>query len=437
MNVQKYLDNFYKGTKNPTLEAMKYFMNKYDNIQNEMKFIHIAGTNGKGSCTETITKILLNAGYRVGKFISPHLVRYNERISVNNINIADNELEKILLELEPLIKEYNIKSDKEYDRENKEYARRVTLFELETTVALLYFYRKDVDFVVLETGLGGLYDCTNIVRPLISIITSIGYDHMQILGNTLEEIAEQKAGIIKENSNTIIFEQEDKINKIFREKCKEKNNKIHIVKNNDISNVYYDSEFQHMDYKDMKNLYIKLKGKKQIQNSAICLEAIKILNELGYKISNQDVRDGLKTVIHRARFEVINKKPLIIYDGAHNEPAIRNLKDTINMYYKDNLKTYIISILKTKDYKMIVKLLLEDKTSRFIFTSGIDADIYISKEKLYKVAKEYNEKGDFYTKELEEAINSIVKEDLNRVNFIVGSFYTYGTVEGILNKNVR
>ena len=192
-----------------------------------------------------------------------------------------------------------------------------------------------------------------------------------------------------------------------------------------------------MDYKDIKKLQIKLKGEKQISNAAICVEAIKILNELGYKITETNIRNGLKTVVHRGRFEVINKNPLIIYDGAHNEPAIKNLKNTINMYYNNKLKTYIVSILKTKDYKMMIKLLLEDKSSRFIFTSGNNEERYVAKEELYRVAKEYNKEGDFYTKELEEAINSILEEKLNRVNFIVGSFYIYGTVEGILSKNGR
>lgn len=426
MEIKEYLDNFYKGTKEPTLVTMQYLMDEYRNLQKKMKYIHIAGTNGKGSTVETITKILINAGYKVGKFISPHLVKYNERISVNNIDITDQELGDLIEELKPVVNEYNQKGNK-----------KVTLFELETTIALIYFYRKKVDFVILETGLGGKYDCTNIVNPIISIVTSIGYDHTNILGNTLEKIAEQKAGIIKENSNTIIFEQEDKINEIFVKKCKEKNNKIKLVRNVDITNYHYDNNFQYIDYSNMKNLQIKLKGKKQISNAVICIEAMKILNELGYEVTQQNIRDGLKQVVHRARFEQINNNPLIIYDGGHNAPAIQNLKDTIQMYYKESLKTYIISILKTKDYKMILNLLLEDKDSHFIFTSGNDKNRYVPKEELYKIAKEINPKGNLYTKELEEAIKSILKDNQNRVNFVVGSFYVYGTVEGILRKNDR
>ena len=205
IDVNEYLKNFYKGTKNLSLKTMRYFMNKYNNFESKMKFIHIAGTNGKGSCTEIISSILVKQGYKVGKFLSPHLIRYNERISINNKEITDEEMLNLINELNPLIDKYN-----EKEKIN------ITLFELETMMALLYFYRNKVDFVVLETGLGGLYDCTNIItKPLVSIITSIGYDHMHILGETLPQIAYQKAGIIKKDSNTVIFEQQPDIDNFF------------------------------------------------------------------------------------------------------------------------------------------------------------------------------------------------------------------------------
>ena len=243
-NVEEYLNNFFKGAKNPSLHAMQYFMKEYDNFEKDMKFIHIAGTNGKGSCTEMITNILVKQGYKVGKFISPHLIKYNERISINNVNISDEDLRKLIEELEPLIESYNKKEEV-----------NITLFELETIMALLYFYRNNVDFVVLETGLGGLYDCTNIItKPLVSVITSIGYDHMDILGKTLSEIAYQKAGIIKDNSHTVIFEQEPEVDRVFINECKKKNNTLHIIREKDISNYRFDENFQYFDYKDIKIL---------------------------------------------------------------------------------------------------------------------------------------------------------------------------------------
>ena len=218
MDVKQYLQGFFAGTKNQSLDAMKFFMDKLNHPEKELKFIHIAGTNGKGAVTEMISNILLNSGYKVGKFMSPHLIRYNERIQINNKEITNKEMEEIIIKLNPLVKEYNSKGK-----------GNVTLFELETTMAILYFANKKCDIVVLEVGLGGLYDCTNIVYSIVSIITSIGYDHMKFLGNTLEEIAFQKAGIIKQNSKTIFMSQSESVDNVIIERCKEENNKLFLV----------------------------------------------------------------------------------------------------------------------------------------------------------------------------------------------------------------
>ena len=220
MNINEYLSKFYKGTKEPTLDAMNFFMEKLGQPDKKLKFVHIAGTNGKGSVTEMLSTVLEQAGYKVGEYMSPHIIRFNERIRINHKEITDIELEQLLETMAPFVEQYN-----ETHKEN------ITLFELETAMALYYFAKKECDIVVLETGLGGLYDCTNIVEPMLSIITSISYDHMNILGNTLEEIAVQKAGIIKENSETIFIEHEANINKIIEETCKEKNNVLHMITN--------------------------------------------------------------------------------------------------------------------------------------------------------------------------------------------------------------
>lgn len=418
INIEEYLNNFFKGTKNPSLEAMQYFMDEYNNFQENMKFIHVAGTNGKGSCVEMISNILVKQGYKVGKFISPHLVRYNERISINGIEITNEEMSELIEELKPKVEKYS-----------KKKKIQITFFELITTMALLYFYRKNVDFVVLETGLGGLYDCTNIItKPLVSVITSIGYDHMHILGNTLAEIAYQKAGIIKQNSNTVFFEQSEEINNVFSDMCKNKNNKFHLVTNNKIKNYKYDNEYQYFDYDKYKNIAIILKGKKQIQNAAICIETMQILNDLGYIVTEKSVKEGLKTVIHKARMEALSKKPLIIFDGAHNEPAIENLQSMVNMYYNDMKRTYIVSILERKDYEKMIQILMKDENAEFIFTSGNNPDRYASKEKLYNIALKYRKNQKIYMKELEYTIDDVLKENNNSVNFIVGSFYTYRMV---------
>ena len=422
MDIQKYLDNFFKGTKNPSLDAMHYFMEKLGSPEKKLKFIHIAGTNGKGSCAEIMSNILINAGYKVGKFMSPHLIKYNERISINHQDITDSEMEDLLEKLKPLVDEYNASHD-----------FHVTLFELETTMALLYFYQKKCDIVVLETGLGGLYDCTNIVNPLVSIITSIGMDHMDILGNSLEEIAEQKAGIIKENSDTIMPIQESEVNEIIEKKCLEKKNKLHWIKEEEVSNYSYNNEFQKFDYKDKKDVQINLKGKKQISNSCICLECIEVLKQKGYEIPENIWREALKSIVHKGRLEELQKNsPKIIYDGAHNEPAIKNLISSVEMYYPEKCKTYIVSILGTKDYKAVLSLLLRDNKGTFYFTSG-NSDRYVPKEELLEFARSCTKNKRLYAKELKEAIGLAQKEHKNDVILIVGSFYIYGDVIKIIN----
>ena len=425
LNIDEYLNNFFKGTKNPSLKAMEFFMKKFNNFEQQMNFIHIAGTNGKGSCTEMMANILEKQGYKVGKFLSPHLVKYNERISINGVEISDEEMANIIEELQPLIEEYN--KIEEID---------VTLFELETTMALLYFYRNNVDFVVLETGLGGLYDCTNIIsKPLVSIITSIGYDHLNILGKTLPEIAVQKAGIIKDDSQTVIFEQEKDVNDVFIRTCSSKNNKLHIISNNDISNYRFDENFQYFNYKDMKDIKINLKGRAQIKNASICIEAIKIIRNYGYKITDTSILEGLSTVIHKGRLEKLNSNPEIIFDGAHNEPAIINLLDTIKMYYSNRKRVYIVSILNRKDYKKMLELLSKDREAIFIMTSGNDVERYTTKEELYNCMSENIEKNRIYKYELDEAIANIMRKKDDTVYFVIGSFYVYGDVVNLIKKN--
>lgn len=423
MNISEYLSKFFYGTKDPSLKAMHYFMDMYNNFDKEMKFIHVAGTNGKGSCVEMLNNILIQAGYRVGKYISPYLIKYNEIISINNRDITDKEMEDLIKELDPKIKEYEEK-----------YKVNLTLFELKTIIALLYFYRKDVDIVILETGLGGRYDCTNIIhKPIVSIITSIGYDHMNLLGNTLLEIALEKAGIIKEGSNTVCFSQEEDVNKVIVDTCKNKHNTLYMLNKKDIINYRYDSEYLYFDYQEYHDVAVNLKGKAQVRNALICLKTIDILKENGFVISIDAVKLGLSSVIHHGRMEVIHKNPLIIYDGAHNEPAIKNLQESINMYYKNIPHIYIISILKRKDHKKMLELLSSDKEATFIFTSGNDTDEYTDKDILAKEALNYIDSKNIISLDLFEALK-YVKNKKDIVSFVIGSFYVYKDVVEAINK---
>lgn len=417
MNIEEYLSKFSKVTENPTLEAMEWLMNEFDNPHKKTKFIHIAGTNGKGSICEMMSNILQNAGYRVGKFISPHLIRFNDTILVNGEEITDDEVEEILDEL-----------SKKIDIYNSTHKTPVKWFEVITSLALIYFAKKQCDIVVLETGLGGRTDCTNIVNSIISIIANIGYDHTDILGNTIEEIATHKAGIIKQNSDTVMVQQ-ILATPIIQKECIEKDANLHIINEEDVTNYNFNEDYQIFDYDEYSGIEVGLKGKVQIYNAAICIECAKILNEKGYSIGEEAIRNGLKTVVHKARFETINKDPLVIFDGGHNENAIKNLVSTLNQYYSKKDKVFIISILKTKDYKTIIENLLK-QDGVFVFTSGNDKNRYVSKEELLEVAKKYKTQ-DIFAYELEDAINKSLADYKDKLICIIGSFYVYADVKKI------
>lgn len=422
MDIEEYLAKFDKFTKDPTLEAMEYLLSKFDNPHKKLKCIHVAGTNGKGSIVEMINNCLINAGYKVGKFISPHLITFNDGICINNKKIDNKEIEEILRLLSNYIEEYN-----------KNHEIKVKWFEVITSITLIYFYKNNCDFAVIETGMGGITDCTNVIEPLVSIIANIGYDHVDILGKTLQEIAIQKAGIIKKNSETVILRQEE-IMQIIEEKCKNENNKLHIIEKQDLINYKFNDEFQQFDFKKYKNIEINLKGKVQIYNASQCLETIEIIKQKGYKIPEEAIRKGLKTVIHKARMEVLNKNPLIIFDGGHNENAIKNLKENIKQYYNNKKHIYIISILKTKDYENILMQLSEDKEAIFFLTSGNDEKRYVSKEELYNKAKKYINSSNLFLESLEEAVNIAKKNYEERIIFIVGSFYIYKNIDRMRKK---
>ena len=424
MNLDEYLNTFSKFTKDPNLDAMKYLMEKFDNPQKKLKIIHVAGTNGKGSICEMLASVLENTEYKVGKFISPHLIRFNDGIYINNKEITDEEVEEILIPLSKEITDYN-----------KTHKVPVKWFEAITSLSLIYFAKNNCDIAILETGLGGTTDCTNIVDSMVSIIGNIGYDHVDILGSKIDEIATHKAGIIKENSDTVFVKQEECVNSIIENICKEKNATLHLVNSDEIQNYSYTLDLQKFDYKEYKNVEINLKGKAQINNAAEVLECIDILKSKGYKISEEAIYNGLKSVVHKARLEILSQNPVIIFDGGHNENAINNLRQNVEQYFSQSKKVYIISLLKTKDYKTIIKNICKEKDSIFIFTSGNDKKRYVSKEKLYKEAKKYLNDINMYKYELKDAINICKKAYSDRVILIVGSFYVYKTVCEVLKND--
>ena len=409
-----YLIGFKQFDKEPSLDGTLYLLKQFGNPEKDLKFIHIAGTNGKGSIAEHLNRALIDSGYKVGKFVTPHLISTNDSICVNDEPIDDETIKDLIKDLKKFEKKYK-------EEESKEFTR----FELLTASTIKYFKDMNCDIVILEVGLGGLYDCTNVVHPLVSVFGSIAFDHMDILGNSLEEIAYQKAGIIKENSNSVIFNQDATY--VIEKVAKEKSNNLKVIYPNEISNYSFDRNYQYFKYKDL-DFKLNLKGKKQVENAIVAFESLQILKNYNYRISNSTILNSFSKIKHPGRFETIKKEPPVIFDGAHNPNAVSNLIETINAIYKDDKKKFIVSIIDTKDYKKILDLLLSNfKDSKFFFTSGCK-DKFLKANVLLSYAKEnYPE-----VKSFESSLDDIKKIlDKESINFIIGSFYTYEHIKKI------
>ena len=415
ITLDTYLDSFKQTTDFPSLDGTLYLLNSLDNPHKKLKFIHVAGTNGKGSIVEMLNNILINSNLKVGKFISPHLIRANESICINNIQIDNSSLPFYINKFTEVEKEFI-----------KKYNRTFTRFEIITALAIDYFYKNNTDIVILEVGLGGLFDCTNVITPIVSVFGSISFDHTQILGNSLKEIAVQKGGIIKENSKSVIFNQE--ATKYIQKIADEKNNTLKVIYENEISNYSFDKDYQYFEYEGIK-YKINLKGKKQIENATTVLNVIKILRENNFNITNDTILNSLSNIIHPGRFETISQSPLVIFDGAHNDNALSNFMEAVNSLYKDIDKTFIVSIIKTKDYQKMINTLLNNyPNSTFIFTSGNNEKKFFSKETLYTYAKDVKNKLDLNVILKKDEIINLKNHISNNVNFIIGSFYVYNTV---------
>lgn len=415
ITLDTYLDSFKQTTDFPSLDGTLYLLNSLDNPHKKLKFIHVAGTNGKGSIVEMLNNILINSNLKVGKFISPHLIRANESICINNTQIDNSSLPFYINKFTEVEKEFI-----------KKYNRTFTRFEIITALAIDYFYKNNTDIVILEVGLGGLFDCTNVITPIVSVFGSISFDHTQILGNSLKEIAIQKGGIIKENSKSVIFNQE--ATKYIQKIADEKNNTLKVIYENEISNYSFDKDYQYFEYENIK-YKINLKGKKQIENATTVLNVIKILKENNFNITNDTILNSLSNIIHPGRFETINKSPLVIFDGAHNDNALSNFMEAVNSLYKDIDKTFIVSIIKTKDYQKMINTLFNNyPNSTFIFTSGNNEKKFFSKETLYTYAYDVKNKLNLNVILKKDEIINIKNHISNNVNFIIGSFYVYNTV---------
>ena len=330
----------------PGLGNISNLCEKLGNPQKKLSFIHIAGTNGKGSVLAYISTILKAAGYKVGRYVSPTIFEYRERIQINNRPITKKDLCALIEQMREICEEL-VAAGKPHP----------TPFEVETAMAFTYFEKQGCEFVVLETGMGGRLDATNIIEnTLVSVLTSISMDHMQYLGKDLSAIATEKAGIIKKGCRVVTMQQEEEVLQVIQKQAKELQVPVTIAREELAKKVRYGLEKQRFDYESWKNLETHLAGKHQIANAVLAIEVIKNLKNMGYEVSDKALYKGLQDTKWQGRFSLLSKKPWFVVDGAHNEDAAKKLAESIEFYFTNKRIIYIMGILRDKEYEKIIEL---------------------------------------------------------------------------------
>ncbi|MEG1017676.1 MAG: folylpolyglutamate synthase/dihydrofolate synthase family protein [Oscillospiraceae bacterium] len=324
------------------LERISELLHLLGDPQDELSVIHVAGTNGKGSVCAMLSYILKEAGYKTGLYISPYITDFNERMQIDNVPIGESEL----CELTESVRAAVVKMD-----------CAPTEFEIVCAIAFLYFRNNDCDIVVLEVGMGGRLDATNVVKaPLVSVLTAIDYDHMQYLGDTLEAIAGEKAGIIKEGCPAVSYEQPKGVLDVFRKKCGEEESLFSVCDFSKLCEKSSDINGQTFDYKEYKSMFLPLLGEHQQRNAALVLETVKVLKERNMIVSEDAVRKGLAAVTWPARFEVLCREPMFVLDGGHNPHGVRCAVAAVKRYFAKERVIVLVGVLADKNYEEMLEL---------------------------------------------------------------------------------
>lgn len=433
-NTAKFGMNFGLGRTEKILELL-------GNPHKKIKSIHVAGTNGKGSTTSMVTKILMDAGFKVGMYTSPYLEVFEERIQINGKNISEKDLSEEVTEVSKAV---NKVIELGYEQP--------TEFEIITCTMFNYFSKKKVDFAVIEVGLGGRLDSTNVMSAfskeelggvMASIIVSISRDHIQILGDTLEKIAYEKAGIIKNGVPVIMYPQEKEVEQVIEKVCIERGCKLIKVSNTSgeyIEDAKIDKNSQtytqKVKIKTSENTYdvqLSLLGKHQVLNCATAVYTIEELIKQGVHIKKENILDALKEVKWIGRLEVMKNKPLVVIDGAHNIDGITKLRENVEQYFKYNKMVLILGILADKDVEKMVDTIVP-LADRIIAVTP-NSDRAENAVELKNVIQKYNSKCEAVEnyKDAYELAISYCKED--DVLLISGSLYMIGDMRKVIRNS--
>ena len=422
----KYITEVGNFGSNYGLERTYKLLEFLDNPHGKLKIIHVAGTNGKGSTTAMITSMLKEAGYKVGMYTSPFLEEFEERIQINGENIPKEKLAQLITKIKYAV-----------DKVIEEGYNHPTEFEIITVLMFLYFATEEVDFAVVEVGLGGRLDSTNVITPILSVITSISFDHTNLLGNTLEEIAAEKAGIIKSCIPTVIYPQEEMAERVISSKCQELDSKLYKINKEDaklINIIKEDKIYQQVKVKldDEYDVKLPLLGEHQILNLAVALKALEVIKDKAPKLNRESIVKSLATVRWNGRLEIMSNSPYVVIDGAHNIQGITQLDKNIKKYFEYKDMYLILGILADKDVEDMVKVITPK--AKKVFTVTPNSMRAETAEELMNEVKKYNESCEAYNdykNAFEDALKLCKKDDLLLIS---GSLYMIGEMRGIIKK---
>ena len=406
----------------PGLQRVTELCSALGDPQDKLKFIHVAGTNGKGSFCAMTDSILRQAGYKVGLFTSPYITQFNERMRINGENISDSEL----CELVEYIKPY---ADKMTDKP--------TEFELITALAFLYFARHNCDVVVLECGLGGRLDATNVIKtPVLSVITGISLDHTSILGDTVEKIAAEKAGIIKSGVPCLWCGENGEAENIIRQQAQDVGAPFLMTDKNALSVTEMTLDGTTLDVLNIKDAHLSLLGSYQPTNALNAVSAVKILENNGFCIDENAIRKGLANTRWQARFEVISRDPLVIADGGHNPEGIDAATESVKRYFGQEKVAVVTGVMADKDYEYMAKRIAEISDRVFCLTP--DNPRALGAEKYARVFEQLGVSATAH-ESVDDAVRSALEwaKSNNRAIVALGSLYMYGEVAQSVEKHTK
>lgn len=426
MNYEEAIEYIHSLTRfgsKPGHDRIKNLTSMLGNPQDKLKFIHIAGTNGKGSTAAFIASILHEAGYSTGLYTSPFIERFNERIMLNGQQIADDELI-----------EYVERIKKASDQMILQGLEHPTVFEAITAMAFLYYYEKKCDIVILEVGMGGRFDATNIIQSsLVSVITKIAMDHTDVLGDTLSKIAYEKAGIIKNGGMVVTYPQEESALNTIKSICNQKNATLFYAKPELLKNVQLRPGTLSFDHMRLGTIETPIVGLHQVKNAAVALKVCEVLVNLGYNISDDSIIVGFNNALWPGRFELLRTQPDFYIDGAHNPDGVKSFIETFHEIYPGKKASVIFGVMKDKDYEAMVKE-LSTITERFIAVVP-DNPRALEVENLTNIMSKYCKNVEF-SDTIEKAIEKMLlfaPED--DIIVALGSLYYIGSVRRLIRNN--